>query len=205
MHVSVNRFEWFANVREPLALLSLINVRLTRLKRDERKWKKIRKKEKKMFRDTVLTGNDNDWVQSILIGQVIDLPESGSFNADAHVAMQRTVIARTGSILLRGRRGYVNWLVCASRPYGFAANWAAHAQTHRPTTMKVTRKYLFTIGDQACRHECLFRDTTRNEQRALYFSRSLSQVTFHANYINLNCFKIFLSISSALSEVLKAG
>lgn len=65
-------------------------------------------KRKKMFRDTVLTGNDNDRMQSILIGQVIDLPESGSFNADAHVAMQRTVIARTGSILLRGRRGYVN-------------------------------------------------------------------------------------------------
>lgn len=158
-----------------------------------------------MFRDTVLTGNDNDRMQSILIGQVIDLPESGSFNADAHVAMQRTVIARTGSILLRGRRGYVNWLVYAGRPYGFAANGTAHAQNHRPTTMKITRKYLFTIGDQACRHECLFRNTTAGEQRALYFSRSLAQVTFHANYINLNCFKISLSISSALSEVLKAG
>lgn len=49
-------------------------------------------------------------------GDVVDLPESGSFSADAHVAMQRTVIAKTGSILLRGRRGYVNWLVYDERP-----------------------------------------------------------------------------------------
>jgi len=39
------------------------------------------------------------------------LPDDGSFSADAHVAMQNTRIARTWSILLRGRRGYVNWRV----------------------------------------------------------------------------------------------
>lgn len=40
---------------------------------------------------------------------LVDLPDDGSFSADAHVAMQNTGIARTWSILLRRRRGYVNW------------------------------------------------------------------------------------------------
>lgn len=40
---------------------------------------------------------------------LVDLPDDGSFSADAHVAMQNTGIARTWSILLRRRRDYVNW------------------------------------------------------------------------------------------------
>jgi len=39
----------------------------------------------------------------------IVLPDDGSFSADTHVATQNTGIARTGSMLLRRRRGYVNW------------------------------------------------------------------------------------------------
>lgn len=37
------------------------------------------------------------------------LPDDGSFSAVTHVAMQNTGIARAWSILLRRRRGYVNW------------------------------------------------------------------------------------------------
>jgi len=45
----------------------------------------------------------------------IILPDDGSFSADTHVATQNTGIARTGSMLLRRRRGYVNWGVNAGR------------------------------------------------------------------------------------------
>lgn len=43
------------------------------------------------------------------------LPDDGSFSAVTHVAMQNTGIARAWSILLRRRRGYVNWGVNAGR------------------------------------------------------------------------------------------
>lgn len=48
-------------------------------------------------------------------GDWIILPDDGSFSADTHVATQNTGIARTGSMLLRRRRGYVNWGVNAGR------------------------------------------------------------------------------------------
>lgn len=49
-----------------------------------------------------------------LLDEII-LPDDGSFSADTHVATQNTGIARTGSMLLRRRRGYVNWGVNSGR------------------------------------------------------------------------------------------
>lgn len=50
------------------------------------------------------------------VARWIILPDDGSFSADTHVATQNTGIARTGSMLLRRRRGYVNWGVKRRAP-----------------------------------------------------------------------------------------
>lgn len=77
-----------------------------------------------------------------------------------------------------------------STVYGFAANGTAHAQNHGDQNHHENNAKISVYNRGMPTRVPLQGYYKGVEQRALYFSRSLSRVTFHANYINLNCFKI---------------